>query len=59
LPVFFNTQRPQTTGFLSSAGSNLDLRGARPTRTLVLLDGRRIPSGNRFGTANVGPCPKA
>ncbi len=43
LPVFFNTQRPQTTGFPSSAGSNLDLRGAGPTRTLVLLDGRRIP----------------
>ncbi len=58
LPIFFNTQRPQTTGFPSSAGSNLDLRGAGATRTLVLLDGRRIPSGNRFGTANVSALPE-
>jgi iron complex outermembrane recepter protein len=58
LPVFFNNQRPQTTGFPSSAGSNLDLRGVGATRTLVLLDGRRVPSGNRFGTANVSALPE-
>jgi iron complex outermembrane receptor protein len=58
LPVFFNNQRPQTTGFPSSAGSNLDLRGAGANRTLVLLDGRRIPNGNRFGTANVSALPE-
>lgn len=58
LPVFYNNQRPQTTGFPSSAGSNLDLRGAGANRTLVLLDGRRIPNGNRFGTANVSALPE-
>ena len=58
LPQFFNNQRPQTTGFPSSAGSNLNLRGLDANRTLVLLDERRLPSGNRFGSVNVGILPE-
>ncbi|MDT8398330.1 MAG: TonB-dependent receptor [Pseudomonadales bacterium] len=58
LPQFFNNQTPQTTGFPSSAGSNLNLRGAGANRTLVLLNGRRVPNGNRFGTANISSFPE-
>jgi iron complex outermembrane recepter protein len=58
LPQFFNNQRPQTTGFPSSGGSNVNLRGAGSNRTLVLLNGRRVPNANRFGTANVSALPE-
>jgi iron complex outermembrane recepter protein len=59
LPQFLNNQRPQNTGSLTSGGSNLNLRGAGSTRTLVLLNGRRIPSGNRYGVVNVSSLPEA
>jgi iron complex outermembrane receptor protein len=59
LPQFLNNQRPQTTGALTTGGSNLNLRGAGSTRTLVLLNGRRVPSGNRYGVANVSALPEA
>jgi outer membrane receptor protein involved in Fe transport len=58
LPQFFNNQRPQTTGFPSSGGSNVNLRGAGSSRTLVLLNGRRVPNANRFGAANVSAFPE-
>lgn len=58
LPQFFGNQRPQTTGFPSSGGSNVNLRGAGSNRTLVLLNGRRVPNANRFGTANVSALPE-
>ncbi len=58
LPQFFNNQRPQTTGFPSSGGSNVNLRGAGSNRTLVLLNGRRVPNANRFGTANISALPE-
>lgn len=59
LPQFLNNQRPQTTGSLTTGGSNLNLRGAGSTRTLVLLNGRRVPSGNRYGVVNVSALPEA
>jgi outer membrane receptor protein involved in Fe transport len=59
LPQFLNNQRPQTTGGLTTGGSNLNLRGAGSSRTLVLLNGRRMPSGNRYGVVNVSSLPQA
>jgi iron complex outermembrane receptor protein len=59
LPQFLNNQRPQTTGALTTGGSNLNLRGAGSSRTLVLLNGRRMPSGNRYGVVNVSSLPQA
>lgn len=59
LPQFLNNQRPQTTGALTTGGSNLNLRGAGSSRTLVLLNGRRMPSGNRYGVVNVSILPQA
>src|SRR3569833_2846896 len=53
LPQFINNQRPQNNAPLFSGGSNLNLRGAGSTRTLVLLNGRRLPSGNRYGAVDV------
>jgi outer membrane receptor protein involved in Fe transport len=58
LPQFFGNQTPQTTGFPSSGASSLNLRGAGANRTLVLLDGRRMVAGNRFGTVDVGGIPE-
>jgi outer membrane receptor protein involved in Fe transport len=59
LPQFLNNQRPQNTGGLTTGGSNLNLRGAGSSRTLVLLNGRRMPSGNRYGVVNVSSLPQA
>ena len=58
LPQFFNNRRPQGNAPLFSGGSNLDLRGAGPARTLVLLNGRRIPSGNRYGAVDISTLPE-
>lgn len=58
LPQFFNNRRPQGNAPLFSGGSNLDLRGAGPARTLVLLNGRRVPSGNRYGAVDVSTLPE-
>jgi outer membrane receptor protein involved in Fe transport len=58
LPQFIGNQRPQTTGALTTGGSNLNLRGLGSSRTLVLINGRRMPSGNRYGAANVSTLPE-
>ncbi|MDG1852201.1 MAG: TonB-dependent receptor, partial [Gammaproteobacteria bacterium] len=58
LPQFFNNQRPSQVGW-NSAGANLNLRGAGSQRSLVLLDGRRVPAGNRWGIPNVSALPEA
>ena len=58
LPQFFGNPQPQQAlGGQNSGGSNLDLRGAGAQRTLVLLDGRRVVSSNRFGTVDVNSLP--
>jgi iron complex outermembrane recepter protein len=59
LPQFFNNRRPQGNAPLFSGGSNLDLRGAGAARTLVLLNGRRLPNGNRYGAVDVSTLPEA
>ncbi|MEP7313717.1 MAG: TonB-dependent receptor, partial [Pseudomonadota bacterium] len=60
LPQFFgNTTSEQANGGQNSGGSNVNLRGAGINRTLVLLDGRRVVSSNRFGTVDVNMFPDA
>jgi outer membrane receptor protein involved in Fe transport len=59
LPVFFgNTSQQTALGGQNSGGSNVNLRGAGINRTLVLLDGRRLVSSNRFGTVDVNSLPE-
>jgi iron complex outermembrane receptor protein len=58
LPQFFgNTTQQVALGGQNSGGSNVNLRGAGINRTLVLLDGRRVVSSNRFGTVDVNALP--
>lgn len=58
LPQFFGNPQPQQAlGGQNSGGSNVDLRGAGAQRTLVLLDGRRVVSSNRFSTVDVNGLP--
>lgn len=58
LPVFSaNSNQNQSLGGQNSGGSNVNLHGAGTARTLVLLDGRRLVSSNRFGTVDVNALP--
>ncbi len=58
LPVFFgNTSQQQALGGQNSGGSNVNLHGAGASRTLVLLDGRRMVGSNRFGSVDVNTLP--
>ena len=60
LPQFFGNQSAdQVNGGQNSGGSNVNLRGVGVNRTLVLLDGRRVVSSNRFGTVDVNMFPEA
>ncbi len=60
LPQFFgNIGSEQIIGGQNSGGANVNLRGAGVNRTLVLLDGRRVVSSNRFGTVDVNMFPDA
>ena len=60
LPAFFgNLTADRIIGGQNSGGTNVNLRGAGVNRTLVLLDGRRVVSSNRFGTVDVDMVPKA
>ncbi len=63
LPVFGNSLRPSTTGSSftgaqGNGGNYLNLRGLGPNRTLVLLDGRRMPS-NSTGWIDTNQFPNA
>jgi iron complex outermembrane recepter protein len=58
LPQFFNnTTVDSMLGGQNSGGANVNLRGAGANRTLVLLDGRRVVSSNRFGAVDVNTLP--
>ena len=58
LPVFFNNSTVDSMlGGQNSGGANVNLRGAGANRTLVLLDGRRVVSSNRFGSVDVNTLP--
>jgi iron complex outermembrane receptor protein len=60
LPQFAgNIGSEQIVGGQNSGGANVNLRGAGVNRTLVLLDGRRVVSSNRFGTVDVNMFPEA
>ena len=61
LPVFFNNSTVDSMlGGQNSGGANVNLRGAGANRTLVLLDGRRVVSSNRFGARRINAmrCPR-
>ena len=58
LPQFFNNATVDSMlGGQNSGGANVNLRGAGANRTLVLLDGRRVVSSNRFGAVDVNTLP--
>lgn len=60
LPQFSgNIGSEQIVGGQNSGGANVNLRGAGVNRTLVLLDGRRVVSSNRFGTVDINMFPEA
>jgi outer membrane receptor protein involved in Fe transport len=63
LPVLSNSFRPSTTGASftgaqGNGGNYLNLRGLGPNRTLVLLDGRRMPA-NSNGWIDTNQFPNA
>jgi outer membrane receptor protein involved in Fe transport len=62
LPQFFNTytsQRGSGTLFSSAGGSYLNMRNLGLNRTLVLLDGSRLPPADKRGSVNVDMLPTA
>jgi outer membrane receptor protein involved in Fe transport len=61
LPTFFLNDSPDTAASKSqSAGaSNVNLRGMGASRTLVLLDGRRMVPSNRLGAVDINLFPEA
>jgi outer membrane receptor protein involved in Fe transport len=62
LPIMstsFKTNRPIATNVFAVTGQNLlDLRGLGANRTLVLIDGRRLPSTNGSGSTDVNILPQ-
>jgi iron complex outermembrane recepter protein len=62
LPQFFNTessQRGSGTLFSRSGGSYLNMRNLGLERTLILLDGSRLPPADKRGSVNVDMLPTA
>jgi iron complex outermembrane recepter protein len=60
LPQFFNTfssQRGSGTLFAEAGGSYLNLRNLGRERTLILLDGSRLPPADKRGYVNVDILP--
>ncbi len=58
LPVFSgNSTQQAALGGQNSGGSNVNLHGVGQSRTLVLLDGRRVVSSNRFSSVDVNTLP--
>jgi iron complex outermembrane recepter protein len=60
LPQFFNTfssQRGSGTLFAEAGGSYLNLRNLGRERTLILLDGARLPPADKRGYVNVDILP--
>jgi outer membrane receptor protein involved in Fe transport len=60
LPVILGGRTPRTigNGSTNNSGNVLALRGFGAARTLVLLDGRRVPAANQDGTVNVDTLPQ-
>ncbi|MEI9992665.1 MAG: TonB-dependent receptor [Rhizomicrobium sp.] len=55
----FKPQQDVSNNAAPIGGANLDLRGLGPTRTLVLLDGRRLEASNPVGGIDVSLIPGA
>jgi iron complex outermembrane recepter protein len=52
------TPRTQGNGSTNNGGNTLALRNFGASRTLVLLDGHRIPASNQDGTVNIDTLPQ-
>jgi iron complex outermembrane recepter protein len=62
LPQFFGTQSSQRgsgTLFGAAGGSYLNMRNLGANRTLILLDGSRLPPADKRGSVNVDMLPTA
>ncbi len=62
LPQFLNSDTPQTQSFGSSGASGasfVNLRGIGASRTLTLLDGRRVTPATRTGAVDISLLPEA
>ncbi|MEX2124805.1 MAG: TonB-dependent receptor [Woeseia sp.] len=62
LPQFRESRTERSNNLLSfdtpQAGNNLNLRGVGPIRSLILLDGRRVPPTSFVGTVDVNTLPQ-
>ncbi|MEO6341041.1 MAG: TonB-dependent receptor [Caulobacteraceae bacterium] len=60
LPQIIGGRTPRTQGNASTnnGGNNLSLRNFGPSRTLVLLDGHRVPASNQDGTVDIDTLPQ-
>lgn len=60
LPQIIGGRTPRTQGNASTnnGGNVLSLRNFGPSRTLVLLNGHRVPASNQDGTVNVDILPQ-
>ncbi len=58
LPIFQNSgsNRSLSSGGGNSSGDFLNLRNFGQQRTLVLLDGQRLPAGNQAAASMSAPC---
>jgi outer membrane receptor protein involved in Fe transport len=52
------TPRNQGNGSTNNGGNTLSLRNFGPSRTLVLLDGHRVPANNQDGSVNIDILPQ-
>jgi len=60
MPVFQGSSTPTSTGIGNggtSGGNNLNLRSLGANRTLVLFDGRRLPSSSADGVVDINLIP--
>jgi len=58
LPQFRDNDQSQTGSIFSTGGSNsVNLRGVGSNRTLTLLNGRRLVSGQQTGTVDIAMIP--
>ena len=60
LPVFVGgrTPRSQDNGSRNTSGNVLALRNFGASRTLILLDGHRVPASNQDGTVDIDTLPQ-
>jgi iron complex outermembrane recepter protein len=62
VPSFFNNVNASnsfSSNVPAAQGTNVNLRGLGPNRTLTLLDGRRVVPGSKIGTVNIANFPNA